>query len=192
MSEYGNTRETLIMRVKDQYDEEAWQEFVEIYRRYTYVVIRRLGVDVDQAEELTQNILLKLWEKLPDYKYDPKIARFRTWLSRVIHNTVLNYRRQASRQPVIVEIGDIHTISSDTEKMMEKEWETYLTNLAMERIEDKFSGKAILAFNMSMEGKQISEIAQELEIEDNSVYRLKNRVKNQLIQEIKALKTDLD
>lgn len=192
MSEYGNTRETLIMRVKNQYDEKAWQEFVDIYRRYTYVVIRRLGVDVDPAEELTQNILLKLWQKLPDYKYDPKVARFRTWLSRVINNTVLNFRRQKSRQPVIVEIGDEYTLSSDVEKMMEKEWESYLTNLAMERIEDKFSGKAISAFNMTMEGKQIKEIAEELEVEENSVYRLKNRVKNQLIQEIKLLKEDLD
>lgn len=180
------------MRVKNQYDEKAWQEFVDIYRRYTYVVIRRLGVDVDPAEELTQNILLKLWQKLPDYKYDPKVARFRTWLSRVINNTVLNFRRQKSRQPVIVEIGDEYTLSSDVEKMMEKEWESYLTNLAMERIEDKFSGKAISAFNMTMEGKQIKEIAEELEVEENSVYRLKNRVKNQLIQEIKLLKEDLD
>ncbi|MCM8532175.1 MAG: RNA polymerase sigma factor [Lentisphaeraceae bacterium] len=192
MSKYGNTRETLILRVKDQYDEKAWQEFVEIYRRYTYVVIRRLGVDVDPAEELTQNILLKLWEKLPDYKYDPQIARFRTWLSRVIHNTVLNFRRQERRQPVLVELGDIHPINSDTEKMMEKEWETYLSNLAMERIENNFSGKAISVFNLSIEGKSASEIAQELEIEENSVYRLKNRVKNQLIQEIKVLKADLD
>ena len=192
MSEYGNTRETLIIRVKNQYDENAWQEFVEIYRRYTYVVIRRLGVDVDPAEELTQNILLKLWEKLPDYKYDPKVARFRTWLSRVIHNTVLNFRRQASRQPAIVELNDVHPINSETEKMMEKEWETYLTNLAMERVEGKFSGKAISVFNMSMEGKSAAEISDSLEIEENSVYRLKNRVKNQLIQEIKVLKTDLD
>ena len=88
----GKTRATLIQRLQLQNDEPAWEEFVEVYSRYIYGIIRRLGVSAQSAEELNQAILVKLWEKLPNYKFLPEVAKFRTWLFRVIYNSVISHK----------------------------------------------------------------------------------------------------
>ena len=75
---------------------------------------------------------------------------------------------------------------------MEHEWEIHLTNLALENIAPLFTGKAVDAFRMTLAGKSVEEIAKALDLKDNSVYRLKNRVKERLILEIKHLREELE
>ena len=66
--------------------------------------------------------------------------------------------------------------------LFEREWEIHLTNMALDNIEPLFSGKAVDAFRLTLQGKSVEEIANELELKENSVYRLKNRVKEQMEQ----------
>ena len=75
--------------------------------------------------------------------------------------------------------------------MIEAEWENYVANLAFERIHKAFSGKAIQVFEKSLEGKSVEEIAIELDLQEDSVYKLKNRVKRSLQKEINFLREDL-
>ena len=96
----GKTRATLIQRLQLQSDEAAWEEFIDVYSRYIYAIIRRLGVPAQSAEELNQAILVKLWEKLPDYKFLPEVAKFRTWLFRVIFNAVISHKRKLNKEIV--------------------------------------------------------------------------------------------
>ena len=191
LSEFNNTRYTLIHRIKDRYDEDAWQEFVEIYRRYIYVIIRRMKVDIDTAEELTQSVLIKLWEKLPEFDFNPEIARFRTWLSKVIYYAVINHQNTQNRKPNLVELDDNCAIDPQINKMMDEEWENYIANLALQKVKTSFSGKALEVFEMSLAGKSLKEISETLDIKEDSVYRLKNRVKNSLKKQVALLKEDL-
>lgn len=68
MAEKYNTRQTLIERVRDQYNEKAWEEFVEIYEPYIYSIIRRMGISAHDSKDIHQNVLLSIWKKLPEYK----------------------------------------------------------------------------------------------------------------------------
>ena len=189
--EFKNTRYTLIHRLKDQYDENAWEEFIDIYRRYIYVVIRRMDIPVHEAEELTQNLLVKLWEKLPNFNFNPEVARFRTWLGKVIYNSVISYKRSKKNETFKLELDESHSVDSKISEMMNREWENYIANIALERVKPLFSGKAMEVFQMSLDGKDLKEIAESLEIKEDSVYRLKNRVKEKLSKEISFLREDL-
>ena len=193
MNEYGNTRLTLIQKIKNRYDEGSWQEFVEIYERYIYSIIRQLGLSADESEEMTQNIMIKLWKKLPDYDYDPQRARFRTWLSRVVKNAVFSFKREQGKIPASTSIEE-YSIKKGAEidSIINDEWEIYVSNIAMERIRDFFTGNAIKVFEMSLQGVAPSEISATLKIGENSVYKLKNRVKERLVREIKFLREELD
>ena len=75
---------------------------------------------------------------------------------------------------------------------MLKEWEVYLTNLALERIKENFSGQSMEVFERSLQGQSVELIASELGLKENSVYRLKNRVKDRLISEVQQLRHDLE
>ena len=80
----------------------------------------------------------------------------------------------------------------DIEKIAEKEWKLHLTNLALENIEPLFSGHAIEVFRLSLEGLDIKTIANQFDLQENSVYRLRNRVKERLIIEIEHLREELE
>ena len=190
------TRQTLIARLRDQHDEESWETFTQIYQRYIYVVIRRMNLSHSEAEDLVQEILIKVWNKLPELDYNPDKARFRTWLSTVIKNRVISYIRSNQSHAnklnkAAQEIGESYS-DHEIDEIIRKEWENYITNMAMERIKKSFPGQAINVFEMSLEGKSIADIAESLNLKENSVYKSRNRVKARLIEEISLLRSDLE
>ena len=190
------TRQTLIERLKDKHDEESWKTFTQIYQRYIYVVIRRMNINHSECEDLVQEVLFNIWNKLPDFQYSPDKAKFRTWLSLVIKNKVLNYLEsqkshinkinKAAEQPVK------KVLEQEVDSIIRKEWENYVTNMAMEKIKGSFPGQAIKVFEMTLEGLSIQEIATKLDIKENTVYKYKNRVKAKLINEIAHLRIELE
>lgn len=193
------TRATLIRRVQNQHDEASWSEFVRVYRRYIYAIIRSMNISEHDTEDILQQVLLNLWNGLPKIDCD-KISRFRSWLSTVTKNCVTDFIRKRARDADRLEkagkdetLTYLHSIRlPEINHIMEREWEIHLTNLALENIEPLFSGKAVEAFRMSLEGKDVDQIASELDLKENSVYRLKNRVKDRLIREIVHLREELE
>ena len=194
-----NTRATLIQRVQNQQDEQSWAEFVEIYRRYIYAIIRSMNISEHDTEDILQQVLINLWNSLPKMDYQ-KIKRFRSWLSTVTKNCVTDFIRKRTREANRLEKAAkdntliyLKTIRlPEIDSIAEREWEIHLTNLALNNIEPLFSGKAVAAFRLTLQGRSVEEIATELDLKENSVYRLKNRVKERLIQEIVHLRTELE
>lgn len=187
----GKTRATLIQRLQLQNDEPAWEEFVEVYSRYIYGIIRKLGVSPQSAEELNQAILVKLWEKLPNYKFLPEVAKFRTWLFRVIYNSVISHKRKLNKETVTSEITDEVEVKPEINEIMEQEWEKYIANIAWEKVKPMFSGSAIQVFELSIEGKSAESISEQLGLKLNTVYKLRNRFKDKLAKQIEYLRQDL-
>ena len=78
-------------------DENAWREFVVRYgtRIYEWCVNRKLNPD--DAEDVTQDVLLKLARNFEKFEYDPAQS-FRGWLRRVTENAIKDFiRSQANR-----------------------------------------------------------------------------------------------
>ncbi len=199
MEDQYNTRATLIQRVQNQQDDSSWEEFVRVYRRYIYAIIRSMNVSEHDTEDILQQVLINLWNSMPKMEYD-KINRFRSWLSTVTKNAVTDFIRKRTREinrhekatqdETITYLKAIRLPEIDD--IAEREWEIHLTNLALENIEPLFSGKAVEAFRLTLEGKDVEAISAELGLKENSVYRLKNRVKDRLIQEIRYLREELE
>ena len=91
----NKTRLTLIERLRNQYDDSAWDDFSSTYKDYIYVVIIRMGFNPQDCEDLHQQVLLKLWNTLPDFSYD-KNKRFRSWIARVTVNLCKDFIRSRS------------------------------------------------------------------------------------------------
>lgn len=193
------TRATLIQRVQNQQDEQSWEEFVRVYRRYIYAIIRSMNISEHDTEDILQQVLINLWNSLPKMDYE-KINRFRSWLSTVTKNCVTDFIRKRTREANRLEkAGKDDTLTylkairlPEIDSIAEREWEVHLTNMALENIEPLFSGKAVEAFRLTLQGKGVNEIAAQLDLKQNSVYRLKNRVKERLIQEIRHLREELE
>jgi len=85
------TRATLLGRLRaDPNDQTSWAEFTEWYGGKIYAWCRAWGLQPADAQEVTQEVFLKLSQRLRDFTYDPTRS-FRAWLKTVTHNTWQDY-----------------------------------------------------------------------------------------------------
>ena len=199
MEDPYQTRITLIKRVKNPNDETSWEDFISVYKGYIYTIVRNMNISEHDAEDITQQVTLKLWKKLPEIDLT-KIRRFRSWLSTTTKNCAIDFIRKRTNEAQRLEkakrertMAYLKTISlPESENSIEQDWKIYLVNLALKNISPLFSGHAIAVFRLSMAGVDTETIAKELNIQKKSVARLKLRVKNRLTIEIDRLKTELE
>ena len=60
MPEFPETRDSLLARIGGPRDEEAWREFVTIYRPVVYRLARRRGLQHEDAEDLAQQVMISV------------------------------------------------------------------------------------------------------------------------------------
>lgn len=84
----------LIRRARER-DQQA---FAQLYRRHVgrvHAICRRMSADLPRAEELTQTVFVKLWDKLGLFRGE---SAFASWLHRLTVNTVLTEFRTTRRR----------------------------------------------------------------------------------------------
>ena len=190
------TSHTLLNRACDPQDEQAWNEFEKRYSVFISYILGQLGVPFDERADLAQQILVKLTSDLP--KYDKERAKFRTWFSQVIRNQSKEYFRERQRSRTRVnryaeenpELFDFE--SPQVDEMIQQEWETYVSTLAMERVRKVYNSRAIQVFEESLAGCPPAEIAEKTGLTLASVYTLKKRVKKSLFMEVRNVVAELE
>lgn len=193
------TRQTLLQRAKDPNDAQAWEEFVSYYKQFIHVILHQMNFRSADFDDAVQEIMVKIWQNLPKFELDPDRGQFRTWLSRVIRNRLLDYIKQDSRYKKRVEKATEQYLEAENllpenelEKLVTKEWQKHITTCALNNIKELFSGSAIKAFELSLQGKHPKDISETLNIKQASVRTLKNRVQFRLVKEIERLRADLE
>ena len=190
------TRISLIEKVKSQHNDEAWKLFEEAYKHYIKAVVLKLGVSPNDASDLKQDILVKLWKKLPKFDYEPERGKFRTWLYEVVKNHVFDHlnskRTKNERKNRALDDWKSPSTDSEIKRVMDKEWKAYVTSLAMKRIKDKFSTQNLEIFNRLLRGENPRALAEEYGVKSNSISKVKNRIKERLIVEIAEVRSELE
>lgn len=193
------TRVSLLQRAREEKGNLVWSELLGYYEPFVSKVLGSMGFRGADLEDARQQVALRLWKGLQSYERDPERAKFRTWFAKLIRNTALNLIKSKQRVPGGTSLDDEAVIVSERlsdapeiEGRVEKEWQQYVVELALDRAREVFSGNAVEVFTMSLEGQSVEEIAEKLSIKTNTVYILKHRVKTMLLREIQILKRDLE
>jgi RNA polymerase sigma-70 factor (ECF subfamily) len=76
-------------------DEQAFRSLYELSVDRVYALCLRLSADPGLAEELTQDVFVRVWEKLRTFKGE---SAFSTWLHRLAVNVVLSEKRTRGRR----------------------------------------------------------------------------------------------
>src|SRR6185436_3058726 len=93
-----------ILRKAQRGDERAFSIIVRSYERPVYNYVLRLVGDRALAEDLTQEVFLRVYQGLPGFSLR---SRFTTWLFQVTKNRVLDELRALERRPrSVVNIDD--------------------------------------------------------------------------------------
>jgi RNA polymerase sigma-70 factor (ECF subfamily) len=190
----ADTSVTLMMRVqKNPADPQAWDDFVRRYQPVICVWCLRWGAQPSDADDVAQEVLLKLLTAMKKFQYDPARS-FRAWLKTVTHNAwndfVASHRfKSAGNDDRFDAIVDSRDALADLEKQMEDAFDRELLELAMRRVEKRVKPTTWQAFQLTaVENRSGADVAQQLQIPVASVFVAKHRVQKLLHEEVRRLK----
>jgi RNA polymerase sigma-70 factor (ECF subfamily) len=94
--DYADASDDRLVEALESRDSRALEALYDRYGDYVYSVCLRMVGDVQLAEDLTQEVFLRLWRR-PDL-YDGTRGRFVTWLLSVARNRGIDERRSRGRR----------------------------------------------------------------------------------------------
>lgn len=199
------TRITLLERLRKADAHAAWEDFYGIYGRPVLAFAMKCGLAEHDARDVLQETMLVLVRKMPEFRYDPAIGKFRNYLFTIVQKKCLAARRRAMRRGEV----SLETPSSeDAQPLMERlldegspnpssalqmEWRTNLREEALRRLrEDPTTQEQTFAVfrAYAIEGKPVGEVAARFKLTANNVYQIKNRMIRRLKEEIALLEGD--
>jgi RNA polymerase sigma-70 factor (ECF subfamily) len=178
------TRASLLIRLRDQSDQPAWNEFVSIYGPVIYGFARRRGLQDADAADIMQDVLRSVTTAIQRLDYDPRQGRFRGWLFTLTRNrvlTLLSSRNGKARGTGDSNVQSLLTAQPDRGADQEEEWEQdyrrSLTAVVLEELREEFREKIWQAFwQTAVEARPVAEVARSLGMSVGAVYVAKSRV----------------
>src|SRR5499427_101124 len=191
------TRVTLLARLgQDPTDQVAWDVFVERYGRHIYRWCRQWKLQDADAEDVTQDILVKLTQKLPAFAYDPSRS-FRGWLKTVAHHAWRDFddsrrhTRRAAGGGQVRELMLTLEAREDLAQKLEEAFDLELLEAAKARVRLRVAPHTWEAFRLvALEGVPAAEVAARVRLQVAMVYVAKSKVQKMRQEEIGKLETD--
>lgn len=189
-----NTRSTLLQRLKEGGNESAWQEFYDIYGRLIFSYCLHFNISYAEAEDLVQEICIKIFRQILKFDYSPDRGRFRGWLKTITHNAAIDYlrrkqyrKRTASDYRIHLEIKQEVDFASTTE-LWQEEWEKALYEAALEQVRKRVGEDTFQVFQRYvLKNIPAQEVAVAAKLEVNAVYAVKHRVLRYLREEVSRI-----
>jgi RNA polymerase sigma-70 factor (ECF subfamily) len=188
-----DTSLTLLERVQRfPADLEAWDEFVRRYHPMIHTWCVKWGLQVSDADDVAQDVLVKLLTAMRTFRYDPSRS-FHAWLKTVTHHALSDFAADRRREPGQIgpdlSIAELVDARVDLQQRLENLFDRDLFQIAMRRVEKRVKPATWNAFRlMVLEGLSGQVVGQRLQIPVAHVFVAKNRVQKLLHEEIRIMK----
>jgi RNA polymerase sigma-70 factor (ECF subfamily) len=185
----SSTSISLLNRVRQPEDRQAWDRFVALYTPLLYSWASRLRLSEADAADLVQDVFVILLKKLPEFEYDPNKS-FRAWLWTVARNKYLERRRRPAAFPLgNEEDSPAQPAEADgAERFAEAEYRTFLVGRALRLMQAEFQASTWKAcWECVVNSKPAAAVAAELGTTVEVVWAAKARVLRRLREELQGL-----
>ena len=185
MAEFN--KDILLIHKILQGDVRAFSMLIDQYQTFAFsLAMKFTNNNRELAEEITQDVFLKVLKNLPHYKGDSK---FSTWLYRIIFTTSISEVRKTKRLVLIDDFEQQYTDLPEPE-----DWDIYRADEVMMKAEIRkaiatlVTADAILLELYYLNEQSIAEIASILELEKNVIksrlFKARKRIKHILAPQI--------
>jgi RNA polymerase sigma factor (sigma-70 family) len=195
MGDSPATRPSLLFRMRDPRDGQAWAQFVDVYAPLVYGFGRSQGLQDADAADLMQEVLRAVSAAVGRFDYNPEQGSFRGWLFTVARSKLSNFRTARARQPQGTGDTNVRHVleeqperGHDSQKSWDQEYDRQLFNQAAALVRQGVQDSTWQAFwQTAVEGKNAKQVADELKMTIASVYLAKSRVMARLKEQVQQL-----
>lgn len=181
------TRPSLIARLHDAEDAEAWTAFVEIYQPLLERIVRRWGLQPADAAEITQEVLAAVLTRVGDFEMRKQCGAFRGWLATIARNKLVDFVRSRDRDLAGRGGTDFRRwleeqpASCDERASGQSRWDLHARRAvfawAAAKVRQQVHERTWAAFQQTaIEGRSAAEVARELDADVGWVYVARSRV----------------
>ena len=177
------TRVSLIQRVRDVSNKEAWTQFVTIYTPIILGYCHNRGIRAQDAQDVTQEVFRNLAKALPEFELNYDVGSFRSWLFTITRNKVNTWHTKVRKNHELLE--------SDTDER-EQAWEaSYMSQLfseACKTVKEDVEPESWDTFwAIVMDDQPASDLAQKEGVSIDVIYKRKSRVSKKVKEAIKMI-----
>ena len=175
-------------------DQQAYASLVNRYQSYVFTLSLRFTKNREDAEEVSQDIFIKAYRALADFKGNSK---FSTWLYTIVNNTCITFLRKKRLQTHSLDNDGVFEVADSMDSglranLVEQKSKVAMVNNAISLLNPD-DAEVITLFYKSEQS--LEEIAQILGIETNTAKvrlhrartRLKEKMEKYFAQEVKDL-----
>jgi len=185
----NTTRASLLIRIKDVHNAEAWTEFDGIYRPLLRRFATAGGLGESDMEDVVQDCMAAIHMHIEGFDYDLKKGRFRGWLRTVVNNRVRTLRKKR-RHPVVErqELKRIDSREETPEALFDRMWMEEHLKHCLRLVREEVDERTFVAFrHYVMEEWPVETVCKTLGMTRNQVYKIKWRVTARLQERMSEL-----
>lgn len=180
------TTDTLLKELAEG-SESRWARFYHDYAPWIEKTLTNRGISQADAEEAIQDTLVELVEIMPKYKYDKaKKGAFHSLLFKIAQNKAIDRMRKAK-----ADADKIAKFAAEPLMPSAEDWRLEAFNIALRRVfaDTSIGETSKIAFRRHVQqGENAETVAAELGITVNNLYQIKNRIKQRIADEVKAIR----
>ena len=166
--------------------DDAWRAFDRHYREPIMAWCRRGGLQFASAEDVTQMILIKLFDRL--HLYDPAKGRFRGWLKQIVRNTIIDVWRardgdeRAVGDEALQTLAAAPAIEELTTTIESRGGE--IAKETINRVKDRVAASSWNVFvALVLEDRKAADVAASHDVKVASVYKTSYRIRKMISEE---------
>jgi RNA polymerase sigma-70 factor (ECF subfamily) len=173
-------------------DQAAWEDIVRLHRRKVFNIAYKFVGKHDLAEDLTQDIFLKLYRSLDTFD---RRANFQTWLISVSRNLCIDHYRSVRKERETinrdVDAGTLSPVSSDRSaySQLELRDRVQLLRAALDTLPPTLRTAVLMR---DIQELTYQEIADKLGVPEGTVKSRINRGRTELARQIQKLREQQD
>lgn len=198
------TRPSLMLRLLDPSDQQAWAQFVSIYEPLLLRMLRKKGLQDADARDVSQQIILAVSQAIDRWQPDGQPASFRRWLFSIARRLALRFLQRGNRvdgpslratggTDMVEVLNQLPEPDPQTVIAFDNEYRTELFDWAAKRIRGEFRETTWQAFWRScVLNEPIANVAEELGVTAGNVYVARTRVIARLRQVVEDCEADRD
>lgn len=183
---------SILERARAREGESAWRELVAIYSPLLRDWIVRYDVAESDADDLVQDVLLFVAQRLPSFEHNGRVGAFRSWLRKALVYRLRNFWNDRQTRPAGYGTGasealrllnELEDPLSTQSQLWDREHDLKVLSQLLGRLRSEFAGTTWDAFRLTaMEGEKTCTVASRLGMSPNAVWIAKCRVLRRLRQ----------